>query len=107
MEAMVMKEALVSRGVPERAVMPELCSLTTVENCIFTAELLGEGRRVFVATCSWHLPRAARNFARLGITTVRPPASWGDTPPPTVARRVRERVNTLLDWCMMPRARHA
>jgi uncharacterized SAM-binding protein YcdF (DUF218 family) len=107
-EAVVIKRELVARGVPSECVALELCSLTTAENCWFTAELLGPARRrVLLATCAWHMPRATRNFRRLGIDASTPPSAWLTTPPPTLSRRVRERVNIVVDWCMMPRARHA
>lgn len=106
-EAVVIKRELVARGVPPAIIDLELCSLSTAENCWFTAELLGRRRRVLLATCAWHMSRAARNFRRVGIDASAPPAAWLTTPPPTIGRRVRERVNTFLDWCMMPRASHA
>jgi uncharacterized SAM-binding protein YcdF (DUF218 family) len=107
-EAVVIKRELVARGVPSEAVAMELCSLSTAENCLFTAELLGPtSHRVILATCAWHMRRASRNFGLLGINASAPPSAWFTTPPPTLTRRIRERVNTVVDWCMMPRARHA
>lgn len=107
-EAVVMRRELVGRGVPESAVTMELCSLTTSENCWFTAEILRRmgHRRVLLATCSWHLERATVNFRRVAIEAVSPPVAWLTTPPPTWRRRARERVNMIIDWCMMPNERH-
>ncbi len=107
-EAVVMGRELLLRGVPQRAVQLELYSLSTAENCWFTHEILvaAGGRRVFVATCDWHLPRAARNFRRLGVDVCLPPPAWMRTPAPSLRRLLKERVNVVLDWCMMPRARH-
>lgn len=103
-----MKRELERRGVSENAIQMELCSLSTAENCWFTAELLGPNRsNVVVATCAWHMPRAIRNFRRVGIEATGPPEAWLMSPPPSTGRLVREYVNTFLDWCMMPRARHA
>jgi len=104
-EAMVIARELAARGVPAAAVVPELCSLSTRENCRFTAALmdrLGVGRAM-VCTCAWHLPRALGNFARLGIEAVPPPPSWLDTPPATLAVRLRERVSAWADSVIMPR----
>jgi uncharacterized SAM-binding protein YcdF (DUF218 family) len=105
-EAVVMRDSLVERGLPPSALTMELCSLTTAENCWFTAQLLPPESRVMVATCAWHHPRAARNFRRVGIEAVSPPADCTTTPPASLYRRAREHVNMAVDWCMMPRARH-
>ncbi len=107
-EAVVMRRELVAMGLPASAITMELCSLSTAENCLFTAEILSQRAlsSVLVATCAWHYPRAARNFRRVGIRPVAPPTSWMRTPPASWTRRIRERVNVVSDWCMMPRARH-
>ncbi|MBW2452969.1 MAG: YdcF family protein [Deltaproteobacteria bacterium] len=104
-EAVLIARELVSRGVPEDAVFYELCSLSTRENCRFTAELLRKlgARRAMIATCAWHLPRAIGNFERLGVAAVSPPPSWLDTPPASMGVRVRERVCALADSVIMPR----
>lgn len=106
-EAAVMKRELLARGVPAASIVMELFSLSTIENCWFTRELLGPERsRVLVATCAWHMRRALLDFRRVGITATAPPDGWLTTPSPTLARRVRENVNMFLDWCMMPRVHH-
>lgn len=107
-EAVVMRRELMARGVPASAVKMELCSLTTGENCWFTAEMLSRmgHRRVLLATCSWHVERATLNFRRVAIDAVSPPEAWMTTPPATWRRRLRERVNMFVDWCMMPPASH-
>jgi uncharacterized SAM-binding protein YcdF (DUF218 family) len=104
-EGVVMERELRARQVPREAIVMELCSLSTAENCWFTAQLLPSiaAERVLVATCGWHLPRALRNFALVGIDAVAPPAAWLTSPPPSLGRRLRERMNAWADWCMMPR----
>jgi uncharacterized SAM-binding protein YcdF (DUF218 family) len=104
-EGVVMERELVALAVPCEAIALELFSLSTVENCWYTARLLrARGmRRVLVATCAWHLPRALVNFARNDIEAVAPPEAWLTSPPASLARRLRERVNAWADWCMMPR----
>jgi uncharacterized SAM-binding protein YcdF (DUF218 family) len=107
-EALVMRDTLIRQDVPASAIDVELLSLTTSENCHYTAELLRRDRSssasVFVATCGWHLPRAVANFQRCGVQAVLPPADWFDTPDATLYQRARERVCALVDSCMMPRA---
>jgi uncharacterized SAM-binding protein YcdF (DUF218 family) len=68
-EADAMARELTLRGVPERAIVRERCSLTTRENARFAAAVLArrglsEARLV---TCAWHLPRALRLFEREGV----------------------------------------
>ncbi|MDP9001430.1 MAG: YdcF family protein, partial [Myxococcota bacterium] len=69
-EADVMARELVSRGVPEHALVRERCSLTTGDNARFTAAAMA--RRAIthaaVVTCEWHLPRAVALFRRAGIS---------------------------------------
>jgi uncharacterized SAM-binding protein YcdF (DUF218 family) len=84
-EATSMARVLVHGGVPEHLVYRELASLNTNENAIYTAALLdrmaasaadaaslcgprgGAPRRVLIATCGWHLPRALDAFRRAGL----------------------------------------
>jgi uncharacterized SAM-binding protein YcdF (DUF218 family) len=75
-EADVMASELSSRGVPERAIVRERCSLSTFDNARFSAAILGRRgvTRADVVTCGWHLPRAMALFSRNGIE-VRPVAA--------------------------------
>jgi uncharacterized SAM-binding protein YcdF (DUF218 family) len=68
-EADAMAALLRERGVPEHAIVRERCSLDTLGNARFAAELLEmrERREVLVVTCAWHLPRALRLFRRAGF----------------------------------------
>ena len=104
-EAVVIAQQLVALGVPEAAIVMELCSLSTRENCWYTAELLHTlgAHRALIATCAWHLPRALGNFERLGVTAVPPPPAWLDTPPASLGLRLRERVCAWADSVIMPR----
>ncbi len=104
-EALLIAQQLVDRGVPADAILHELCSLNTRENCRFTAQLLRRigASRAMIATCGWHLPRAMGNFERVGVAAVAPPPSWLDTPPASARLRVRERVCAWADSVIMPR----
>jgi uncharacterized SAM-binding protein YcdF (DUF218 family) len=68
-EATALAEELVREGVPEAAIVPELCSLSTHENAIFSGAILRRigARTAAVVTCWWHLPRALENFRAAGV----------------------------------------
>jgi uncharacterized SAM-binding protein YcdF (DUF218 family) len=103
-EATRMKAALVEAGVPPEAIVAELCSLSTFENAVFVAALLGRlgVRRAHVVTSDFHLRRALENFRALGVTATGLPSR---VPRRSLARRavlfVHERLSARLD-----RARH-
>jgi uncharacterized SAM-binding protein YcdF (DUF218 family) len=87
-EADVMARELILRGVPDRVVIRERCSLTTQDNARFSAGIL-ERRGVkgaAIVTCAWHLPRAIDSFARAGLATE--PLGARDPKAPTWADRI-------------------
>ncbi len=97
-EALRLREHLITLGVPAQAILVELCSLTTAENAIYTAALLrarrgGSAIRVAIATCSWHQARAAANFQRVGVHAE---ALSIDEPRPSLATRARRAVHEML-----------
>lgn len=104
-EALVMKQQLVREGVPAEAVRLELCSLTTLENGRYTAELMQRSNltRAMIATCTWHLPRALANFRGFGIDAIAPPAEWHEVTQETAMMRLREGVCAWADSVMMSR----
>jgi uncharacterized SAM-binding protein YcdF (DUF218 family) len=97
-EADAMARELVARGVPERAIVRERCSLSTRENAHFTAEVLARRgtRGATLVTCSWHMPRALAVFSLAGLEVEGVAARDGETPPwsSRVWRLVRERALT-------------
>lgn len=97
----------VLREAPSVDVMMEARSRSTAENAYFTAELLASAglRRVIVATCGWHLPRALENFRRCGVEALAPPASLVEGPPAGLVRVVRERLSTWRDARLLARLR--
>ena len=71
-EADAMACELVLRGVPERAIVRERCSMSTRENARFGVDLLRRRGvhvdRTAAVTCEWHVARARALFARAGAT---------------------------------------
>ncbi len=72
-EAEALSGELQRAGVPGRAILRDLWSLTTYENAIFSAALLRgiRGRSAAVVTCPWHMARALSNFRGAGVD------AWG------------------------------
>jgi uncharacterized SAM-binding protein YcdF (DUF218 family) len=99
-EADAFAAALVRRGVDRDTVIRELCSLSTIENAWYSAELLREGgfERPAVVTCDWHMTRAIACFARVGVRALALPAP---TEPlsvvKTAARHFHERAHWIVD----------
>jgi cyclophilin family peptidyl-prolyl cis-trans isomerase/uncharacterized SAM-binding protein YcdF (DUF218 family) len=96
-EADVMRRELAHRGVPERAIVRERCSLSTWDNARFTKELLARHARagdpVSLVTCDWHLSRASAIFRRHGFVVEPIPAARQSAPWRTrLWRRAREGV---------------
>ena len=98
-----MQRELLAAGIPDGAVVMELCSLSTLDNCRYTAAALAElgGCSALVSTCRWHLPRAIDAFARFGVVAWPPPRGWLCTPPASLTMRVRERLCAWTDSCKM------
>lgn len=102
-EADAMARELTRLGVPERAVVRERCSLSTVDNARFGVAALA--RRGIdagaVVTCAWHLPRAVVLFEGQGLRVEGVAAAAGEA---RLASRIwrwgRERV---LTWAQSPR----
>jgi uncharacterized SAM-binding protein YcdF (DUF218 family) len=107
-EADVMARELILRGVPDRVVIRERCSLTTLDNARFSAGIL-ERRGVTgaaIVTCAWHLPRAVDSFARAGLTTE--PLGACDPNAPTWMDRIgRAAREGFLSWVQDVEARIA
>lgn len=88
-EAELLALRLTALGVPPDAVVRELCSLSTLENAWYSAELLRTGgfSRAAVVTCDWHMPRALACFAAAKVDAVGLPAR---SPHRTFARRAAD-----------------
>jgi uncharacterized SAM-binding protein YcdF (DUF218 family) len=102
-EARVFQRELVRAGVPEDAVIEELCSLSTYENAIFSAAVLRRlvqpsgaperPPRAAIVTCPFHLPRALSNFRAAGVDAFAFPAAAA---PASIAHRAYLRVHELV-----------
>ena len=68
-EADVLFGLLAARGVPERRIARERCSLSTRGNARFTAGILHRTglHQIALVTCDWHMPRAMALFTRAGF----------------------------------------
>lgn len=100
-EADVMARELLSRGVPEHAIVRERCSLTTCDNARFTVAAMARRgiTHAAVVTCDWHLPRAVALFRRAGVSAEGVAARQHDAPwTRRVWWRCRERA---LAWLQM------
>ncbi len=104
-EATALAEHLVALGVPRSAIVRELWSLTTVENALYTAELLRAESLAnpVVVTSDWHVKRALACFDACGVRATALPA-----PSPDEGflgherRRLLEAVRTWVDLSSLP-----
>jgi len=99
-EADLLADVLASLGVPRASVVRELCSLSTMENAWYSAELLRAGGyvRPAIVTCDWHMPRALMCFDSVGIAAIGLSAITPERPVSTrVSDYVRERTKRFLD----------
>jgi uncharacterized SAM-binding protein YcdF (DUF218 family) len=99
-EAEALMLELARLGVPERAMLPELRSLSTSENARGVRDVLAPlgAKRVGVVTCDWHVPRAVACFQSAGFVAEPIPAPSPRAPLSRRAKRaVRERVSYWLD----------
>lgn len=65
-EADVMADECVARGVEKAHIVRERCSLSTKENAKYVAEILQRDRiaHSWLVTCDWHMARAMGHFRR-------------------------------------------
>lgn len=99
-EAVAIAARLTLLGVPEAAIVLELCSLSTLENAAYSAEILRE-HGIFdpaIVTCDWHMPRALACFEWMGLSPTAMPATSPRRPAPAeFARTIRERMGRIFD----------
>jgi uncharacterized SAM-binding protein YcdF (DUF218 family) len=99
-EAEALMAELERLGVPARAMLPELRSLSTCENARGAKEVLAPlgATRVGVVTCDWHSPRALACFRTVGFVAEAIPAASPRMPLAFRARRrAREHVSYWVD----------
>jgi uncharacterized SAM-binding protein YcdF (DUF218 family) len=97
--------ALEARGVPRSVLVRELCSLSTLENAVYSAALSRAGgfSDIGIVTCDWHMPRALACFRAMGIrATPLPAVSPSTTPIGRAVRGLGERIRVVLDRAATP-----
>lgn len=107
-EARALSRELCRSGVPERAIVQDLWSLSTYENAIFSAALLRGlgGRSVALVTCPWHMPRALQSFRAAGVDArALPTPSMSERHLVRAYRRIHELISSWLDARAMRRRR--
>ena len=71
-ESAVVKQYLLSIGIPESDIIVEANSRNTHENALFTANLLKETKHpyknILLITSAYHMPRANKCFAKVGLS---------------------------------------
>jgi len=73
-EAEVMRDRLLSLGVPPGVILIETRSRSTLQNALFSAPLIGEDQ-VLLVTQPFHMARARASFAWAGMKTHAAPAA--------------------------------
>jgi len=96
-EADVIRRVLLDRGVDPDTVFVEVRSNDTLENARFASALIRRlgGRRIAVATCDWHMPRAVSCFRTYGVAVEPWPAR---SPSPPWSRRLWRGVHEAIAW---------
>jgi uncharacterized SAM-binding protein YcdF (DUF218 family) len=104
-EASALRDYLLAEGVPDSAIVRELLSLTTLENAIYSSEILRAASlsRPLVVTSDWHIARALACFTACGML---PTARAAETPHrgafAMAKRRVGERIRRRVDLFGVP-----
>jgi uncharacterized SAM-binding protein YcdF (DUF218 family) len=104
-EASALRDYLIAEGVPDSAIVRELLSLTTLENAIYSGEILRAASlsRPLIVTSDWHIARALACFTACGM---KPTARAAETPYrgtfATARRRVGERIRRRVDLLGVP-----
>lgn len=100
-EADELARMLADGGIPDDAILRERTSRDTRENALHAKKLLDARgvTKIVLVTCSWHLPRATKLFARAGLRVV----EGVGAPPPNPSLlaglwwTTRERISSLQD----------
>lgn len=104
-EASALRDYMLAEGVPDGAIVRELLSLTTLENAIYSSEILRDASlsRPLIVTSDWHMERALACFAACGLhPTARAAQTPFRGPFATAKRRVGERIRRRVDLLGLP-----
>lgn len=69
-EALSVKDYLIKIGIPDSAIIVESKSRNTIENALFSRQLLPENSKVLMITSAWHAPRAKMIFSKVFKRTI-------------------------------------
>ena len=69
-EALVMRDYLIGKGVPEESILTDTASFNTRQNLVHAAELLSpyQAEKVLIVTSDYHLPRSMALAEDAGLT---------------------------------------
>jgi len=104
-EASALRDYMLAEGVPDSAIVRELLSLTTVENAIYSSEIMRDAAlsRPLIVTSDWHVARAVACFEACSMHAT---ARAADTPfrgaYATAKRSVGERIRRSIDLLGLP-----
>jgi uncharacterized SAM-binding protein YcdF (DUF218 family) len=89
-EARAMIDQLQQQGIPDTALVGEICSETTEENALFTAAILDpkQHRRILLLTDSPHMMRSFLTFRSLGFEVIPYPTPFSRDNSTTFSGRV-------------------
>ena len=93
--ARLMKDFLVCQGIPAEAIVIDIKAASTRENALYTAPLVGPGRKVLL-TSDIHMFRAWRVFRKAGVETI-------PSPFPDAGKRISfwtNRWTVFIDLCI-------
>jgi uncharacterized SAM-binding protein YcdF (DUF218 family) len=100
-EAFVMRDLLLTAGVPDHCITPEAASTTTAENIAFALPILKalNATRVLIVTDWYHAPRARLTARRFGLDPVsRSPGLHGTRPLAQLRLGLREIPALAVYW---------
>lgn len=77
-EALIARMILLDLGVPDEQILIEADSLNTTQNATNVKQILNQGhfRKPILITSAFHLPRAVRQFQKVGIEVTPYPADY-------------------------------
>lgn len=77
-EALIARKILLDLGVPDEQILTEAVSLNTTQNAVNVRQILNQRhfKKPVLITSAFHLPRAVRQFQKVGIEVTPYPADY-------------------------------